>query len=88
MADDRDALIATLTEEGWEDITERVWMGLPPMSPCADMETPNGGLVSLYTFGDGAADLHPAKGLETNYPADTPNSVILAAARAAVEAEQ
>ena len=79
MADDRDALIATLTAEGWE---ER-WDGQDyvdiAMRRVAECRVWRHGDVDLYGLGNQWSG---------TFEEDTPNSVILAAARAAVEAEQ
>ena len=71
MADDRDALIATLAEEGWERV------------PNVDALTFANGMASITIFQWNGLAI-----VARMFRGDAPNSVILAAARAAVEAEQ
>jgi len=81
VADDRQALIETLTEEGWEqDATfdDPLLRNRDIVMACFDAEVWMEGKRNAVRSSFWQATFDPA----------TPNSVILAAARAAVEAEQ
>ena len=82
MADDRDALIATLTEEGWEqaDASDVASIAKFVMHRTAELYAMVDGSVKLVAWGKALTYRVP-------FPRTAPNSVVLAAARAAVEAD-
>ena len=79
MADDRDALIATLTEEGW----------VKNVHGSKVLTAPNGWHIVPPRFADATTSLTTPVGVvAASFAPHAPNAAILAAARAAVEAEQ